>query len=304
MKFIKKMKDVLPVHDLRYLLHTHLHTADPHRGLEHIHASELTKEDGFCPRMYCLADLVHSKLPDRWLTTSDNVTFHIGRVLQDSVVTWFAEMGRAVGHWRCLSCGQVHQFQKRPGKCGCGSRGFRPQEVRFESAVSGASCGIDMLFNNDGPKLRVVEIKTMAPEQFKELKGPLGEHRQRTTLYLRIVAESTGLWKDLIDTSVADVLYVSKNGYGVADPQLKAAWGLYEGFSPFKLYRVPRDDALVEKESTMARAVTRFRAGEAGMPTGICPTALSKRAHLCPLRAACFSGQYPPQVDWQGGHET
>src|ERR1700689_811495 len=121
--FFKKLRDVLPHKDLKFLLHEHRHVRDRHRGVKMGHASELTHDEReFCPRFYAPADVTQAKLPDRWLSTSENVTFAMGHWLQDQVVHWFAEMGRAVGHWVCVSCNQLHEFQLRPVKCkSCGS---------------------------------------------------------------------------------------------------------------------------------------------------------------------------------------
>ena len=300
--FFKKLRDVLPHKDLKFLLHEHLHVRDPHRGVKTVHASELTHDEReFCPRFYALADVTKAKLPDRWLSTSESVTFAMGKWLQDQVVHWFAEMGRAVGHWVCVSCNQLHEFQLRPVKCkSCGSRVFKPEEVRFVSAKSGASCGVDMLINTGKPLLVPVEIKTMDKDVFKALVAPLAEHRLRTTLYLRIIAESGHHWANRVDTSMAHVLYVSKGGFGCADPQLKT-WDIYEHFSPFKSYEVPRNDKLAEPQSRLARVVKQFREGKVGMPAGVCPTAMTKRAKICPLCKACFAGDYPPVHHWQGG---
>lgn len=137
----------------------------------------------------------------------------MGTDLQDAIVHHFADMGRAVGHWKCTACGKVHQFCKRPGKCeNCGCKGFKPEEVRFQSAISGASCGVDMLVQLGGPKLFPVELKTMIKDQFAELVAPLQEHRLRTNLYLRLISESEQPWSNLVSTEEARVLYVCKGG--------------------------------------------------------------------------------------------
>ena len=178
MTFLKKAKAFQPTQSVKYLLHSHLNGPDPARPMSRMHASELTKPEGFCPRHYALADVTKTKPKDNWLTTSEEVTFHIGRVLQDAVVNWFADMGKAFCHWKCQGCGHVHEFQLRPMKCvSCGSKNFWPKEVRFESAETGASCGVDMLVALGEKKLKPVELKTMDKDQFKELKGPLAEHR-------------------------------------------------------------------------------------------------------------------------------
>ena len=81
--FLKKAKDLMPERSIKYLLHSHLNGPDPARPLSRVHASELTKEDGLCPRFYALHDVTKRKPKDGWLNTSEQVTFHIGRVLQD-----------------------------------------------------------------------------------------------------------------------------------------------------------------------------------------------------------------------------
>ena len=214
------------------------------------------------------------------------------------MVNWFADMGRAVGHWRCLGCAKLQEFQKRPDKCPqCGCRGWKPEEVRFLSAKSGISGGIDMLAEVGNPLLRVVEIKTMDKDLFKGLAAPLAEHRQRTALYLQLIAESESPWAKRIDKARADILYVSKGGYGVQDPELKS-WGMAESFSPFKRYPVGAKDADNAEICRVARVVKQFRDGAVGMPAGICATALDKRAKSCPACKSCFSGDFPGVHDW------
>lgn len=296
--FLKKLSHFAPTRDLRYLLHSHLNEKELHRGIGHVHASEATNED-FCPRYYALADVTQHKLPSQWVSTSEQVTFHIGRVLQDAVVNWCAEMDRAVGHWACSGCEKVVEFQKRPAKCPkCGCRSFKPEEVRFTSKVSGISGGIDMLVELGNPLLRVVEIKTIDKDQFKALVAPLAEHRHRTALYLRLIAESNHPWAKRVDKKNADILYVSKGGYGVQDPELKK-WGMVESFSPFKRYTVSAGDADTDAICAAAKVVKDFRAGDVGMPQGVCGTAMTKRAKACSLCKECFSGDYPAEYEWQ-----
>jgi len=294
-----KMKDEMPaVKSLRYLLHTHLNGPESGRSLSRIHASALTKEEGFCPRLYALSDVTKAKPKDEWLTTSENVTFRMGRDQQDALVHDFADMGKATGQWRCLCCSRLREFTGRPLKCElCGCKAFKPEEVRFASDLTGASCGIDMLVSSFAPKLTVVEIKTMGKDQFKPLLAPLAEHRVRTNLYLRIIKESAQPWANFVDTSRALILYVEKGGFGVLDPQLKE-WGLKESFSPFKEYEIKRVDKDTDDYALRSKVVKDFREGAIGMPSGICSSALSKRAIFCQKKAECFSGAYQPEHVW------
>ncbi|MCL4743811.1 MAG: hypothetical protein KJZ83_00200 [Burkholderiaceae bacterium] len=296
--FLKKAKEYMPQRSVKYLLHRHLSGYDKARSLKTIHASSLTKPEGLCPRMYALHDVTGIKSKDEWLTTSSAVTFQMGRDLEWNVVNWFADMGKAVCHWKCIACGTLHEFQTRPLKCQqCGVSRFDPKEVRFVSAVNGASCGVDMLVAVGETKLRPIELKTIDKDEFKALKAPLAEHRWRTNLYLRLIAESDHSWSNMVSTEVATVLYVSKGGFGCQDLELKK-WGLTEQFSPFKEFEIKRDDSQTDDITRRAKAIKDFREGKVGMPCGICPTAMVKRASMCALKSACFSGDHPPNYDW------
>lgn len=296
--FLKKAKEMQPKKTAKYFLHQHLSGFDPARSMMNIHASELTKTEGFCPRAYALHDVTGIKPKDSWLSTSEQVTFQMGRDLERNVVNWFADMGRAVCHWKCVACGTLHQFCLRPVKCEtCGTKKLEPKEVRFTSAKTGASCGVDMLLALGGPKLVPHELKTMDKDEFKALKAPLAEHKWRTNFYCKIIAESDSPWASQIDTSLAFIMYVSKGGYGCADPEVKQ-WGLSDSFSPFKEFEIVRDDKLTKDLALRAKVVKDFRDGKVGMPCGICPTAMAKRAAGCTFKKACFSGDHPPEYDW------
>lgn len=295
--FARKLKEMLPVNSLKYLLHDHLSGLEPARPLKNVHASALTKPgEVFCPRYYALSDLEKTKPKDEWVDTASILTWDMGRDLQDRVVGYFADMGRAIGHWRCHSCNKMYEFCKRPQKCECGAKNLKPEEVRFESAISGASCGIDMLVNVGEPKLVIVEIKTMLKDQFKDLVAPLSEHRHRTNLYLRLAAESDHSWSNMVNTEKAIILYTCKGGY-TADPQLKQ-WGLYDSYSPFKEFPITRNDAQTDDLNKQAKVVKDFREGVVGVPCGVCASAISPRAKKCGKKEACFSGDYPPKYDW------
>jgi len=307
MKFIKSKKTFLAAakehhgkrRGLKYLLHQHMAQYHTERSHLVVHASDIspvTKADWdgaeFCAREFALFDILGRKLKDYFLTTSMVMTFGLGRDVQDRVVEQFAAMGRAVGHWRCIACGAGYDFMRRPEGCTrCHGDRFDQVEVRFESAVSDVSCGIDLLVDTGDPKLRLTEIKSMTPDEFRGLKGPLAEHRWRTNLYMRIVAESGHTHAEHINTKEATVLYVSKSGYGAVDPSIKKM-GLADGrHSPFKEYAIKRDDGSTQAQVDRATSVKVFRAG-GPVPDRICANALCKRAKQCMVSKPCFSGDH------------
>lgn len=299
MKFLKKQSQVTPTTSLTYLLHNHLSGFEEGRPKKLVHASEVTKEGNICPRMYALYDLTKAKPKEEYLTTSLAVTFQMGRDLERNVVNWFADMGKAICHWKCINCGTQHDFCLRPMKCSkCDSNRFEPKEVRFVSALNGISCGVDMLLSLGEGKLRPVEIKTMDKDEFKSLVSPLAEHRLRTNLYLRIMSESKQPSASLVNHKEGTVLYVTKGGFGCAAPHLKKL-GINEGFSPFKEFEIARADKDTDALVFPAAVVKGYRDGVIGIPHGVCTTALSPRAKGCPMKAQCFSGKFPPGHDWK-----
>jgi hypothetical protein len=285
---------------IKHALHATLAGWKPGRSHAMVHASEATREGDrqFCIREYALKDLEPQRPPQEYLTTSQVLTFRIGHLVQDQIVHWLSDAGTAITNWRCLVCKCLYERCKRPTRCGhCSCAEFKPEEIRLQSTVSGIGGGFDVLCLSAG-QLQITEIKTMDPEAFKKLMAPLAEHRLRTNLYLRVAAESDDPWKDRLDLTRARILYVSKGGFGTLDTTL-GAQGLKEKFSPFKEFVIGRDDAATQAIHERAVRLKQFRAGNAGVPTGVCTTAFTKRAQLCRMTASCFGGKYPPAD--QGG---
>lgn len=142
-------------------------------------------------------------------------------------------------------------------------------------------------------KLVVVEVKTEKQEEFKKLAMPRAEHRTRTSFYLRVIEESGDVYKRVIDTQQARMLYVSKGGWGDKDTSI-LRWKITSDgpWSPFKEYAVDRNDQATEPYHRLARSLHAFRAG-GPMPRGICGTQFCGRAKGCAAVGPCFSSNYP-----------
>lgn len=259
-----------------------------------VHASSATKgEKTFCAREYAL-HLIHPTITQKsgFISTALRVTFDTGKDTQRRLnEEWIPD--RVIGNWRCRVCGATKEFCKRGVTC-CGSADYNSweyEEVRFTSEYSGISGGVDLLVDMGNSLLTLVEVKTMEKDGFKTLAAPLAEHRVRTSLYLRLVAESNHPKKDTIDTSRGFVLYIIK-GFGVKDEEV-ALWRLHDSsITPFKEYLVLRDDSATDAMSDNARAYKLFKESGATIPEGICPTAMCKRATSCAVAKQCFSGKF------------
>jgi len=266
------------------------HLGGPQQGRTRdvVHASDVTRPD-FCPRRWAFFDLFAKKTEIEFLSTALDFTFQMGLATETMLVEEWAG-DAAIGNWECRKCNAQRTMVCKPnGYCKDGSKHWWAyRQVQFEAG--GMSGSPDVLFDVGAPKLVVTEVKTLNPTDFDVLVMPQPEHRLRTNLYLKLVAESNSVYKDKINQAEGRVLYVSR-GYG----KLNAQWN---EILPFKEYIVKREDAPLVTLLQKARAVQLFRE-EQKMPSGICGTALDPIAKKCSVCQECFSGQHPAQVMWE-----
>ena len=254
------------------------------RSADVLHASDITKSD-FCARKWALFDLLEKGVESQFIPTALDVTFRMGNVAERLVMEEWAG-DAAVGHWQCRLCGlQRTMIAKPAGFCTTGVRhrwGYR--QFVIEAPEYGLSGAIDGIFDVGAPHLLIAEIKTLNPTDFDTIMTPQPEHRLRTNLYLKMLAESNSPYKDKFNLSEARVLYISR-GYG----KMNATWN---EILPFREFVVKRQDSDLKEILQKAKAVKLSREGQ-GMPTGICATALDKIAKKCVVCKECFSGTYP-----------
>ena len=207
----------------------------PGRSMKILHASDVTRID-FCPRRWALFDVFEKDAPSDYVSTAMDVTFRMGKVTEMLLVEEWA--GQAVvGNWRCRHCGEQRTMVPKPDgycKLKVQKHWWQYLQLVVDTPVYGIQGGIDALFNIGTPQLVITEIKTMNPVEFDAIVAPLPEHRLRTNLYMKIVAESQHPFREKINTTEARVLYISR-GYG----KLNAQWN---EILPFKEFVVKRDD--------------------------------------------------------------
>lgn len=260
----------------------------PARSHKNVHASDLTK-DFFCPREVALLDLTgKTRKPER-NSVALQATFDVGNATGDLVrERWMGQT--ALGAWRCRACCMVTnpdhllpkpvQVSAAPGH----EHDWQYQEVCFRSPTLGFQGSLDVLTDLGAAKVFITELKIMATDEFDALKEPKPEHLERTSLYMRLVEESTHPERFRINTEWALVLYTTR-GHGRKHPD-------HGEVLPWKEFWVPRDDALTTRAIDRAARVKLFRE-KAVLPKRDCANSYCSTAKGCAVVLACFSGQYP-----------
>lgn len=276
----------------------------PPRSIHNTHASDLTKP-GFCPRKVALLTKLKIEPKPESPGPAMRATFDVG----DAYSTLVREkwMGTAaVGNWRCTGCGRLWEFVAKPSVCtvcyGAGHHGheIHYEEVRFLHPTLKFSGGIDVFANVGAAKLMLVEIKSIKAEgtgeTWETIKAPLAEHRQRTCLYLKLIADCDSPLKARINTEQAIVLYVSKGFGKKLSDQL--------GVLPFKEFVVDRDDSCLKEPLLKAQRMELFRS-KGILPPHQCTNPNQPEAKGCSVLAKCFENGGPQSqpVDTQMGPE-
>lgn len=302
MLILKSLKK--PQFSVKNAIHQRLAGFEPPRPHYPLRASDLLKKDyEFCPREHAFMDLALAKKKDAFVGTALRMTFGHGHFMEDSIRNEYLR-DIAVGNWECHVCGHEHPtFGKAPTvkcpSCGWPSK-WKYKEPRFKDPYTDVSGGIDLLLDVGQPKLLLIEIKTMSPDEFKSLAAPLAEHKARTSLYLQLAASDPSEISKRINTQEARVLYATKS-FGFKDETLKAAGIKDAGFSPFKEFTLTRQDSLNTTPLNKARTLKVWRGDKQGMPCGICQNGFTKRAQSCSAAAPCWSGKFPSTLTWLEG---
>lgn len=284
---------------LKFELHKRIAGWEDPRPHFPLRASDLLKDKAeFCPREHAFMDMGVAHKKGSFVGTSLRMTFNHGNFMERQIRNVYLR-DMVVGIWECGVCKAVHpNFGKAPStSCQCGWQKWEYQEPRFADDVSGVSGGIDMLLEIGQPKLLIVEIKTMAPDEFKTLVAPLAEHKFRTSLYLKLAESSKWAASDRVNTKQSKILYVTKS-FGFKDETLKPAGIKDAAFSPFKEFDIERNDAIIATPMNKAKVLKVWRDTKQGMPCGVCANGLTKRAQGCPAISSCFSGKYQSTLTW------
>lgn len=273
-------KALAPTRTIIDVMQENLGGFKPARSHLTTHASDLTKKD-FCPRQTCLLIKTGKTNKDEYINPALQATFDVGNATGDIVAERWGGQS-VVGNWECRKCQHRTTFSPKPnlsckhgGKCD-----YKYEEVRFTSKEYEASGGIDAFFNLGSSKLFVTELKIVNVKDFETLAAPLAEHRLRTSMYLKIIEDSSSPYKNQINLNMAKVFYVSR-GFGKKHPT-------YGKILPFKEFDITRDDEAVQPYLDKAMMIKVFK--ETGqVPERMCSSETDTMAKKCAVCTECFA---------------
>ena len=270
-------------------LHLTLPKYEEPRSAHKLHASDLTNDAGFCPREFSLMRKFNLKRKDSFIDLALRMTFDEGNDKQGRLNNDYLRH-IMIGDWVCIRCGHLAEWCRAPKfSCpACGNWKFDYSETRYVHHLTGLSGGIDGIVDLGLSKFRVFESKIMGNNNknkklgdFDALLATKAEHRIRTRLYLKLIAESDVPHKHEIDTNKAHIVYLLR-GHGVQDEKKQ--------ISPIKEFIVERDDSEIQPYIDLAMQLADFDKTGVLPPHKICSTMDCSRAMGCSVSKLCFSG--------------
>jgi len=221
-------------------------------------------------------------------------TFDMGRDIQKRINEVYLR-DYMVGMWRCRRCNAKWGPSLYPKSGDClddDPHDIEYHEYRLYDKEHHLTGGVDAFVWPGFGKWKLVEIKSIDKDYFKDLKAAKSEHRLRTQLYLWMASRDPAIAAD-VDTSSAVVLYVSKS-FGFKGQGRKGD----SPFSPYKEFLVKRnDDAL---QPYLERAKSLVVAEQLGKtPCGVCVNSAAPRAKTCSVATVCWNGQHPWEITWR-----
>ncbi len=246
---------------------------------KYLHVSDLLSK---CIRKRALHDLQGTVPPPRRLTLSDLLTFAQGDAIHD-LLKGRARKGagnQVWGNWSCkckslyheepCTYGEIDQEEECP-HCLTKVDTYHEVPMRDEEYwIVGNPDLILYLENLDA--FFITELKSIAPDQFKELVRPKPEHVLQVVFYWFLMQR---LGYRLVDK--VSIFYATKG------------W-LFGGTKPYKEFVIDPEKELKRLDPMLADAAANKRYVEEGVlpPRIFCSSANSKDAKACEVAEPCF----------------
>lgn len=249
----------------------------------HLHVSDLLSK---CLRKFALVERYGVAVRPQRLTPSDVFTFAMGDAIHDSakMMAAVADPDKVWGKWKC-KCG--HLYHDQPGTLSefdmeevcpqCDTPTNHYVEVPMVSDEHMIVGTPDLLlYMRDINAFHVTELKSIAPDQFKELSRPKPDHILQVLFYWFLMRHLGYRLTDKVS-----ILYITK-GYIFKG-------SVYKEFVINPQEQLHRLDPYLEE----ARLVKGARTDKTVIPLrSFCQTEYSAQAKRCEVCDYCFSKKY------------
>ena len=253
-----------------------------------------------CPRQYCMMLEGGIENYDRYTTSSDRITWAIGRAVEDHIRTQFIkatnyknvygvwDFGGLYEHTGCLTEEVWQHVAEIVGYRDVPDPTYK--ELRLIDTELEISGSPDMLVRLPNKKLMITEIKSIKKVSngkyvgFEDLEEPLPDHVRQPSTYHRL---ATNKDNKLPVSNLASLVYVCK------DWQRDGKNAKGEIVRAYKEFIVdvtnPLNQVLVDNLYEKAEVIATYRK-TGKLPQNIyCASQKSKMAKDCNVTEACFS---------------
>lgn len=249
---------------------------DGHRNAGHVHISTLLTG---CLRKIAISEKFRISVPSTIVNDSLGITFAQGHAIHDFVKNQFvrAHPDKMYGEWSCL-CGETRtepmvkaDIPTRP----CKSCHLIPSiynEVGMVDEEHGIVGSPDViLYTADPGYYYVIEIKSIAHEQWKEIVRPKPDHVLQVVFYWYLMRKAGHNVPQYVS-----ILYVTK-GFNFKNP--------YKEFMVDPVSELDRLSMYLDD----ATDLVMFRGGGPIPPRKMCSSAGCATARQCHVNTVCFN---------------
>lgn len=251
------------------------HDIKPYRKGDYLHVSDLL---GKCVRKVALSDKFKVSMPASSVQTSMGLTFAQGTAIHDYVKSAFVKghPDKLFGKWACLCettvtepmlAGNIPNIKCKD--CGTVPSRYRELDIHNDELMVVGSPDVT-LFLQKFSAYYPVEIKSMNPEDWKNLARPVPDHVLQVLFYWYLLKEAGYSVVDRIS-----IIYVNKG---------------YVFKLPYKEFVIVPEEQLGRLEEYKAEALSlkEYRTTGVLPPRTFCSSPSCKDAKECHVSNICF----------------
>ena len=244
-----------------------------HREGDRLHVSDVISK---CVRRIVIMERMGVRHPSEKIADGRGITFAIGDALHDYITSRFVQghPDKVYARWGC-ACGQttedgIYSRIREKSCANCGGSLTVHHEIPFAHSALPLTGSPDIvLYMDDYGAYYLIELKSMAGTQWKDLARPLPDHVVQLSFYWKILHDEG---YPLVDK--ASIIYANKE---------------FSFKLPYKEFMIdPQAEGVLDPYIEDIEAVVRARAGGAIPARTFCASPDSPEAKKCPVAVSCF----------------